>query len=68
VVSGDMEVSNSWGTVPLNHPFVSWIFHEINHPFIYDPPLMETPIKYQDVCWLYPWLLDVGGYLSPIRD
>ena len=36
--------SSSWGYPTSYHPFVDGIFHEINHPFGGDPPVLETSI------------------------
>ena len=32
--------------VPLNHPFIDQIFHEINHPAFGVPPCIEPPTKF----------------------
>ena len=29
--------------VPPNHPFIDWIFHEINHPAIGEPHFRKPP-------------------------
>ena len=41
----------TWRVFPSHHPYVWWIFHEINHPAIGNHPCFRNPPHFEERPW-----------------